>query len=192
MRGAPPLIVSEVDRAELEAIAASSSLSYRAVRQAKGLLLAAEGVENEETGRRLGCRPTRCGRGGTLSPLVGWPGWGGGPGPGSRVVAARGAEAEVIRLTFTATPDDTSTHWTTRTLAAKVGISKDSVARIWKDLGVKPWQVDTFKVSNDPHFEEKLVDVVGVYLDPPARAVVFSFDELCEVSHNSSTHNTTA
>ncbi len=51
------------------------------------------------------------------------------------------------------------------------------MARIWRDLEVKPWKVDTFKISNDASFEEKLVDVVGLYLDPPARAVVFSFDE---------------
>ena len=62
-------------------------------------------------------------------------------------------------------------------MAARVGIGKDAVARIWADHDLKPWQVDTFKVSNDPRFEEKLVDVVGLYLNPPARAVVFSFDE---------------
>ena len=92
-----------------------------------------------------------------------------------------GAAKKVIELTLNGRPEDGSTHWTTRTLAAKVGVSKDSVARIWKDLGVKPWQTDTFKVSNDPDFEAKLVDVVGVYLDPPARAVVFAFDEKTQV-----------
>jgi hypothetical protein len=51
------------------------------------------------------------------------------------------------------------------------------VARIWRDHELKPWKVETFKISNDPHFEEKLVDVVGLYLNPPERAVVFSFDE---------------
>jgi len=62
-------------------------------------------------------------------------------------------------------------------MAARVGIGKDAVARIWADHGLKPWRVDTFKISNDPLFEQKLVDVVGLYLNPPARAVVFSFDE---------------
>jgi DDE superfamily endonuclease len=62
-------------------------------------------------------------------------------------------------------------------MAVRIGIGKDSVARIWADHGLKPWKVDTFKISNDPRLEEKLVDVVGVYLRPPARAVVFSFDE---------------
>ncbi len=73
--------------------------------------------------------------------------------------------------------DDTSTHWTTRTLADRFGIGKDSVAKIWRDHNLKPWKVETFKLSNDPQFEDKLVDVVGLYLDPPAKAVVFSFDE---------------
>ncbi len=75
------------------------------------------------------------------------------------------------------TPGDGSTHWTTRSMARRVGIGKDAVARIWADHSLKPWKVDTFKVSNDPYFEEKLVDVVGMYLNPPARAVVFSYDE---------------
>ncbi len=78
-------------------------------------------------------------------------------------------------------PDDGSTHWTTRLMANRFGIGKDTVARIWRDHNLKPWKVDTFKVSNDPRFEEKLVDVVGLYLNPPERAVVFSFDEKTQV-----------
>jgi len=85
--------------------------------------------------------------------------------------------AEVVRVTVNEKPDDTSTHWTTRSLARKVGISKDSVARISRDHELKPWRTDTFKISNDPHLEEKIVDVVGLYLDPPEKAAVFSFDE---------------
>src|SRR3954464_10678266 len=67
--------------------------------------------------------------------------------------------------------------WSTRTLARRVGIGKDAVAKIWADHNLKPWKVETFKVSNDPRFEEKLVDVVGLYVNPPTRAAVFSFDE---------------
>jgi hypothetical protein len=62
-------------------------------------------------------------------------------------------------------------------LARKLGIGKDAVARIWSDHSLKPWKVETFKISSDPRFEEKLVDVVGLYMNPPERAVVFSFDE---------------
>ena len=57
------------------------------------------------------------------------------------------------------------------------GVSDDTVRRIWDAHGLKPWRLDTFKISNDPDFEAKLVDVVGLYLNPPARAVVFSYDE---------------
>ena len=98
-------------------------------------------------------------------------------GTGPQVVAARGTVAEVVRVTREEPPDDASTHWTTRTLAARFGIGKDTVARIWRDHQLKPWQVEHFKLSNDQRFEEKLVDVVGLYMDPPERAIVFSFDE---------------
>src|SRR5680860_832440 len=94
--------------------------------------------------------------------------------------------AEIVRVTCHEKPDDSGTHWTTRSLAKRFGVGKDAIARVWSDHNLKPWRVDTFKVSNDPRFEEKLVDVVGLYLNPPSRAVVFSFDELCEASHNSS------
>ena len=83
----------------------------------------------------------------------------------------------MVELTLTGKPPGGATHWTTRTLAAQVGVGKDTVAQIWADHQLKPWKVDVFKLSNDPEFESKLVDVVGLYLNPPARAVVFSFDE---------------
>ena len=160
------------------AIASSPSLSYRAVRQAKGLLDAADGLANEEIGRRRGVsantvrawRASFADRGVAGVGVVA-------AGRGRKPWLPEGTVAEVVRVTLTETPADTSTHWTTRTLAARLGISHDAVAKIWRDHELKPWKVDTFKISNDPRFEEKLVDVVGLYLDPPAKAVVFSFDE---------------
>ena len=62
-----------------------------------------------------------------------------------------------------------------------LGISHDTVATIWKDHGLQPWKLERFKISTDPHFEDKLVDVVGLYMNPPERAVVFSFDEKTQV-----------
>jgi transposase len=62
-----------------------------------------------------------------------------------------------------------------------MGVGKDTVARIWRDHNLKPWRTEGFKISNDPDFEAKLVDVVGLYLNPPERAVVFSFDEKTQV-----------
>jgi len=69
------------------------------------------------------------------------------------------------------------TRWTVRTMAKAVGMSPDSVHRIWQANGIKPHLVDIFKISNDPHFEEKFWDVVGLYLDPPERALVLCCDE---------------
>ena len=184
MRGgaADRLLVSDADRAELEAIAASPSLPHRAVRQAQGLLWAADGLANEETARRAGVssntvrawRHSYATRGVAAVGVVA-------PGRGAKPSLPEGTVAEVVRVTLAETPADTSTHWTTRTLAARFGIGKDTVARIWRDHGLKPWQTTTFKVSNDPAFEAKLVDVVGLYLHPPARAVVFCFDEKTQV-----------
>lgn len=85
--------------------------------------------------------------------------------------------AEAVPVTQNESPDDGSTHWTTRRLADRFRIRKDSVARIWRDHELKPWKVDRFKISDEPRFGEKLTDVVDPYLNPPARAVVFSFDE---------------
>ena len=102
-------------------------------------------------------------------------------GRGRKSWLPEGTVAEVARVTNNLTPPDGSTHWSTWTLGDYLGIWKDFVARIWRDHNLKPWQVKTFKVSNDPDFEEKLVDVVGLYMDPPKRAVVFSFDEKTQV-----------
>ncbi len=98
-------------------------------------------------------------------------------GRGRKSWVAPGTVAEVVRVTQNELPDDGSTHWSTRRLADRVGVDKDTVARIWRDHELKPWKVDRFKISDDPRFEEKLVDVVGLYLSPPQRAVVFAFDE---------------
>lgn len=92
-----------------------------------------------------------------------------------------GTVAEVLRVTRQVTPPDGGTHWTTRTLAKHLQIGKDTVAQIWRDHELKPWRIDYFKLSNDPHFEEKLVDVVGLYLAPPKKAIVFCFDEKTQV-----------
>ena len=87
----------------------------------------------------------------------------------------------IVHDTLHTVPDDGSACWTTRSMAARHGVGKDTVARIWRARRLRPWQVDTFKLSNDPNFEAKLIDLVGLYLDPPERAVVFSFDEKTQV-----------
>ncbi len=89
-------------------------------------------------------------------------------GRGRKPSLPAGTVQEVLRLTHKELPADGSTQWSTRSMAPRVGIGKDSVAKIWAEHNLKPWKVNTFKISNDPRFEEKLVDVVGLYLNPRA------------------------
>jgi transposase len=179
---AAPLALSRQDRAELERVARSTSLTHRAVRQAKALLWAADGVANEEIARRCEVDADTVRRWRRRFAETGVEGVGAiAKGRGRKSWLPEGTVAEVVRVTNNFVPPDGSTHWSTRTLAEYLGIGKDSVARIWRDHNLKPWQVKTFKVSTDPDFEEKLVDVVGLYMDPPKRAVVFSFDEKTQV-----------
>src|SRR5215212_1679794 len=156
--------------------------AHRAVRQAKGLLDAADGVANEEIGRRCGVSANTVRAWRRSFEQRGVAGVGVvAEGRGKKPWLGEGVAAEVVRVTLTERPADGSTHWSTRTLAKRMGISHGAVAGIWRDHDLKPWKVDTFKISNDPLFEEKLVDVVGLYLDPPAKAVVFCFDEKTQV-----------
>lgn len=99
------------------------------------------------------------------------------PGRGRKPEIPAATIEAIVHGTLHTVPDDGSMCWSTRTLAERHGVGKDTVQRIWKARNLRPWQVDTFKLSNDPDFEAKLVDVVGLYLDPPERAMVFSFDE---------------
>jgi transposase len=87
---------------------------------------------------------------------------------------------EVLTLTLTGKPV-AATHWSCRSLAQQVGISRMAVHRIWREHRLKPHRVKGFKVSNDPQFEAKLRDVIGLYLDPPEKAIVFSVDEKSQI-----------
>ena len=148
-------------------MAASSVLPHRQVVQAKALLWAADGVANEEIARRaqVDSDTVRAWRKRFAEKGV--------EGVGT-VAKGRGRKPwlppdtveRVLELTRTGTPPGGATHWSTRSLAAVAGASKDTVGRIWADHGLKPWRTETFKISNDPDFEAKLVDVVGLYLHP--------------------------
>ena len=144
--------------------------------QARVLLMAAEGVANAVIAEQVGVTPvtvrawrTRFGQDG-LAGLEIREGRGRKPSIGEETIA------EIVRLTTTTTPPG-ATHWSCRTMAKRVGVSPATVQRIWSDLGLQPHRVDTFKVSNDPKFEDKLIDVVGLYLDPPEKAIVLCVDE---------------
>src|SRR5215210_6026955 len=176
-RPAAPLAMTAEQRAELEKIACSTSRPHREVRHAKALVMAADGVSNTEIAERVGV-----GRGSVLAwrarfetegiERIGKVAKGRGRKPS---IPKEKIEA-IVHDTLHTTPD-AETHWSCRSMAAHAGISKAMVQRIWSSRGIKPHVVRTFKLSNDPRFEEKLVDVVGLYLDPPERAVVLCVDE---------------
>jgi transposase len=102
------------------------------------------------------------------------------PRPGRKPAIRQATVRKLLAKTTQETPAG-ATHWSTRTMAKAVGISHATVARIWKANGLKPHLVRTFKVSNDPNFAEKLVDVVGLYLDPPEHAIVLCVDEKSQI-----------
>jgi transposase len=182
MRAADPLVLSVEQRKELERIARSTSAAHRTVLQAKSLLAAGDGVANNEIARSVGVSADSVRAWRKRFAEKGVAGVGViAQGRGRRSWLPAGTVAEIVRVTLTEKPDDQGTHWTSRSLAKRMGVGKDTVARVWRDHNLKPWKVDTFKLSSDPRFEEKLVDVVGLYLDPPERAVVFSFDEKTQV-----------
>ena len=182
IRVAPPLVVSVEQRSVLERWARSSVLPARQVIEARGLALAADGVATLQVAGRLGVSPDRVRRWRRRFQAEGLSGVGRiAPGRGRKPSLAAGTIAEIVRVTLYERPADGATHWSTRTLAKEIGVSRETIRTVWADHGLQPWRAETFKLSNDPRFEEKLVDVCGLYLDPPERAVVFSFDEKTQV-----------
>ncbi len=179
---AAPLSLTDEQRSTLDRFARSTSTRHRTVQQAQALLLASRGVANNEIARRVGVSANSVRKWRTRFDEKGLADFGRiAPGRGRKSWLEPGTVEAVVHDTLHAKPDDGSTHWTTRAMAARHGIGKDTVARIWRDHNLRPWRTDRFKVSGDPRFEEKLVDVVGLYLNPPERAVVFSFDEKTQV-----------
>lgn len=175
---AAPLKVTPKQRAELERMARSSSLPHRVVVGAAGLLLAADGVANEAIARECSTTPDTVRRWRRKFEAGGVEAVGSiAPGRGRKPEIPREVIDAIVDDTLHTVPDDESTSWSTRAMGERHGVGKDSVARIWRARHLRPWKVETFKLSTDPDFEAKLVDVVGLYLDPPERAVVFSFDE---------------
>ena len=173
--------MSPADREVLQRLAVSGTAAHREVTRAQVLIDAADGVANTviATKHRMSAVTVRSWRKAfTKSGLTDW-----GkvkPGRGRKALIPDTAIAEIVALTTTSTPSG-HTHWSCRTMAAKVGVSPATVQRIWSSLGLQPHRVDTFKVSNDPRFVEKLIDVVGLYLNPPEHAAVLCMDEKSQI-----------
>lgn len=181
MRVAPTVKLTQTQRDELTQLATSRTAQVRVAERARMVLLAVEGQEDKQIAETLGCdRHTvarwrgRFLKGGVAAIRQDRP-------RGGRTPAVRHTvEAEVIRKTTQEQPAE-ATHWSSKLMAQAVGCSGSTVLRIWRAHGLKPHRVRRFKLSNDPHFAEKLDDVVGLYLSPPEHAIVLSCDEKSQI-----------
>ncbi len=173
--------MSDSQRATLEQLSRSQTAAHRQVQRAKALLLAADGVANTRISAEVGVTPVTVRAWRARFEEEGLARLG-------QVREGRGRKARIseeqvraiVHDTLHTTPEG-ETHWSCRTMAKHAGVSSATVQRIWSNLGIKPHLVDQFKVSNDPRFEEKLTDVVGLYLNPPEKAVVLCMDEKSQV-----------
>jgi len=177
MRIAPTIELTPQQRKELTRLANGRRTEVRVVKRAQIVLAAARGQENRHIAEDLDVTRETVGRWrsrfldkGLEGITKDLPRSGRNPSKRSKV------EGRIIRKTTQDKPAN-ATHWSTRTLAQDLGVSQSMVQRVWKANGLKPHLVKTFKVSNDPHFEEKLRDVIGLYLNPPENALVLSADE---------------
>lgn len=177
MRVAPEVELTEEQRATLTRWSRGRSAPVRLMQRARIVLMAATGMQNKEVAARLGVMERTVGRWRTRFVENGLAGIEKDLPRGGRKPTKRLAqEQEIIRKTTQERPEN-ATHWSSRLLGAELGVTPSMVLRIWRANGLKPHLVKTFKLSNDPHFEEKLLDVVGLYLNPPEHALVLSADE---------------
>jgi transposase len=173
--------MSDGQRGALEVLARSQTAPHRQVQRAEALLLAADGIANTRIAARVGVNAStvrawraRFAKDGLakLGKVR--------EGRGRKSTIPQSTIEEIVELTRNSTPAG-QTHWSCRTMAKQVGVSPATVQRVWAARGLKPHLVTTFKLSNDPRFEEKLIDVVGLYLAPPDNAIVLCLDEKSSV-----------
>lgn len=182
VRGRPkaPLTLTETERETLENWTRRRKTAQALALRARLVLLCAEGLSNLEVAFRLKvCKATVCRWRGRfvrnrLEGLLDEPR----PGAPRRITDA---EVErVVTMTLETLPKD-ATHWSTRSMASASGLSQTAVARIWRAFGLQPHRAETFKLSKDPLFVEKVRDIVGLYLNPPERALVLCVDEKTQI-----------
>lgn len=181
MRVAETITLSAPERRKLEKLVKSRSVSPRLIERSQIVLLAETGLTNIEIAERIGSNVTKVGRWRQRFATWGFPGIERDAYRPGRIPALASAVVErVVAMTISEKPQG-ATHWSAARLAKEVGISESSVLRIWRQHGLKPHQVRTFKVSRDQRFVEKLEDIVGLYLSPPEHALVLSVDEKSQI-----------
>jgi transposase len=175
-----PVVVTETDRAALERLQRAASTRAGLSRRVRAVLLMAQGVSGVEIAERIGytvVQVSRIRRRFAEGGLAGLPDR---PKPGRPPTLTARKRAQIVALTLKP-PGPGLTHWTSRDLARKTGVSHTTVHRVWQAHALKPHQVSTFKFTTDPQAEEKIHDVVGLYLNPPTNAVVLSLDEKTQI-----------
>ena len=181
MRTGISLTVSRSDRRRLEAMAADRNAPQKHVWRAEIVLFSADGLGTNEIMRRTGKSKTCVWRWQERFAEEGFDGLLRDKTRPARIKALDDDVTErVVALTLTDPPVE-ATHWTGVMMAKMTGISVSSVQRIWRTHGLQPHRVRQFKLSNDPKFADKLRDVVGLYVDPPAHAIVLSVDEKSQI-----------
>jgi transposase len=175
-----PIELSEEEREALERWLRRRKTAHQLATRARVVLLSAEGHSNREVARRIGvhettvCKWRRRFQDKRLDGLLDE------PRPGTpRKLSDRTVE-RIVTMTLESTPDD-ATHWSTRDLAERIGVSQSTVSRVWRAFNLQPHRVRTFRLSNDPLFVEKVRDIVGLYMNPPTHAVVLCVDEKSQI-----------
>lgn len=181
MRKAKAIMLSSFQREELARLARGQRTEVRVAERARIVLLAATGMGNDEISEELRIERRKAGRwrdryaaagiSGILKDL---------PRGGRRPRQREKLASEIIRKTTQERPLN-ATHWSTRTLAKELGTNRSMVQRVWVAAGLKPHRVKSFKLSQDPDFTAKLLDVVGLYLNPPEHALVLCADEKSQI-----------
>jgi transposase len=182
MRKGIEIDVTAADRARLEAIVADRNSPQKHVWRARILLASGDGCGTAEVMRRSGVSKPCVWRWQERFMAEGVDGLLHDKTRPSRIPPVPKAAVEgVVMRTLEEAPPDGVTHWTAPAMAAASGLSVSSVQRIWRAHGLRPHQVRNFKLSTDPHFAAKVEDIVGLYVDPPAHAVVLSIDEKSQI-----------
>ncbi len=174
------VVLTEDERSKLESWARKATSQQRLAIRARIVLTCATGLKNYEVAQRLRvCQPT-VGKWRNRFQAARLEGLTDEPRPGTPRSISDAKVEELVILTLEQKPPQ-GTHWSTRGMAKRIGFTHNSVARIWRAFGLKPHLEESFKLSNDPWFTEKVRDITGLYLNPPDRAIVLSVDEKSQV-----------
>src|SRR4051812_14375635 len=172
--------LSDDERSQLEAWTRRRTSAQALAQRSRIVLLAAEGLKNTEIADRVGSNRAMAAKWRSRFAEHRLDGLTDEPRPGRpRTITDEQVDA-VITTTLERTPKD-ATHWSTRSMAKEVGLTQTAVSRIWRAFGVQPHRREKWKLSKDPLFVDKVHDVVGLYLNPPERAVVLCVDEKSQI-----------